>query len=108
MHIMHATGAHIMHNTSISVGVTNRRVLQKSRSIAFVVLFWTAPAYLNAFLAISDKNSSDLLIRLEFEIGRFLCGRQRQRRRQNRLLYPFAHAHGVINKFDSIKYTCAA
>ena len=30
---------HIMRNTSISVGVTNRRVLQKARSVAFVVPF---------------------------------------------------------------------
>ena len=29
----------LMHNTSISVGVTNRRVLQKARSVAFVVPF---------------------------------------------------------------------
>ena len=35
--IMQRVGA--MHNTSIGVGVTNRRVLQKARSVAFVVPF---------------------------------------------------------------------
>ena len=35
--------------------------------------------------------------RLKLEIWRFLCWRQR---RQNRLLYPFAHVHGVITTLD--------